>query len=297
MPMTLTCWRSVALPFIGLILTGCAASVVELRDNLDLNQASFRDKLAAKQGLTDEFLACTAHAYDERTGASPDKSSADGVRQVGEHDGAIHALISRIKEKHQAHGDSLQVIEETLADWKSTSYRRLDLGQLRRVVDVIKQWHIHLDFDEDALAEDASRFAQLLLAYNKAYFGDIRYVVAPSGTSQGIHTVVKVTSDGFIDRNGNVWMFPGLSVEATKEVGKPLAIETSRVDSQRLSADLTRVFLEAFFLMPPFANQPFKRRPLYRFNGRQLALLIRHLMPLTPRFHWKPSHESRAMRC
>src|SRR5262249_16273367 len=127
MPMILRCWSSVALPVIGLIVTGCAASVVELRDNLDLNQASFHDKLAAKQGVTDEFLACTARAYDERTGASPDRSSADGVRQVDEYDDAIHALIGRIKEKHQARGDSVQVIEETLADWKSTSYRRLDL--------------------------------------------------------------------------------------------------------------------------------------------------------------------------
>ena len=58
-------WRPVALPLLGLLTAGCAVSAVDLRDGLDLNQASFRDKLAAQQGLVDEFAACTAR-YDER---------------------------------------------------------------------------------------------------------------------------------------------------------------------------------------------------------------------------------------
>src|SRR5206468_968134 len=84
-------------------------------------------------------------------------------------------------------------------------------------------------------------------AYNKAYFGDIRYVAGPPAAGKGLRAVIKVTSNGFTDRNGYVWIFPGLSVEATKEPGQPLIVESSRVESQRISADLTRVFLEAFF--------------------------------------------------
>src|SRR6185312_7462838 len=98
-------WHSVVLPLVVLLAAGCAVSTAELRDSLDLNQASFQDKLAGRQVLIDEF-----------------------------------------------------------ADWTGTSYRRLDLHKLRKVVDVIRQWHGHVDFDEDALAEDGSRFAQLLLA-------------------------------------------------------------------------------------------------------------------------------------
>jgi hypothetical protein len=86
----------------------------------------------------------------------------------------------------------------------------------------------------------------LLLAYNKAYFGDIRYTAGP-GTGSGLRAVARVTSDGFIDRNGNVWRFPGLSVEVTKEPGQRPAAASSQVDSRRIAADLTRVFLEAFF--------------------------------------------------
>ena len=170
-------WRLVTLPLLGLLAAGCAVSTVDLRDSLDLNQSSFRDKLAAKQDLIDAFTICTARPYDERSPAPAARSVPDAERA---HDGplsAIHALIARVKEGRPSQGESLQVLEETLADWKGASYGRLDLRKLRKVVDVIKQWHGHFDFDEDALAEDESRFARLLLAYNKAYFGDIQYTV------------------------------------------------------------------------------------------------------------------------
>ncbi len=245
--MTATRRRSVALSFIGLLTAGCGSSVLDLRDNLDFNQASFHDKLAAKQGLVKTFLACTKHAYDERAEVSSEQSSSEEEQRPDGHLSAIRALITGVKATRPLHADSLEILEDALADWRSTSHRRLDLNKLRKVVDVIKQWHVHLDFDEDALAEDASRFAQLLLAYNKAYFGDIHYVAGPSATGQGVRAVARVASNGFIDRNGNVWIFPGLALEATTKPGQSLAIESGRVDSQRISADLTRVFFEAFF--------------------------------------------------
>lgn len=55
--MTATRRRSVALSFIGLLTAGCWFSVLDLRDNLDFNQASFHDKLAAKEALAKAFLA------------------------------------------------------------------------------------------------------------------------------------------------------------------------------------------------------------------------------------------------
>ena len=63
----------------------------------------------------------------------------------------------------------------------------------------------------------------------------------------GVRAVARLTSDGFVDRNGNVWRFPGLSVEISKGTGGPFTAEAGRVDSQRITADLTRIFLEAFF--------------------------------------------------
>jgi hypothetical protein len=237
-------WRATTVSLIILLASGCAGSVVDLRNTLDLNKATFHDKLAASQGLADEFLTCTARAYDERGAPGTERSQAEPDARGDGPMRAIHALITRVKEGRPAHAASLQVLEETLADLTASGYGRLDLRKLRTVVDVIRQWHVHFDFDEDALAEDGSRFAQLLLAYNKAYFGNVAYTV---GSGPGIHAAVKVTSNGFIDRNGNVWRFPGLSLEATNEPGRALAVEAGQVDSQRITADLSRVFLEAFF--------------------------------------------------
>jgi hypothetical protein len=239
-------WRTVGFSLIGLLASGCSVSVVDLRDGLDINQATFHDKLVAKPGLADEFLACTTRAYDERGAPSADRSVPDDDDRSPGPVRAIHTLLTRVKKGRPAEADSLQVLEDTLADWARTSYRRLDLHKLRKVVDVIKQWHIHFAFDEDALAEDETRFAQLLLAYNKAYFGDIRYAPVPPAGS-GVRAVARVTSEGFVDRNGNVWRFPGLSADLAKQAGQPIAAELGRVDSQRITADLTRVFLEAFF--------------------------------------------------
>lgn len=239
-------WRSVTLPLLSLLVAACTVSTVDLHDTLDLNQATFQKKLADKQGLADEFLACTARAFDERTTVPAEQLPAE---VDGRPDGpvpAIHKLIARVKEGRPTQAESLHILEDTLADWRRTSYRHLDLHKLRQILDVIKQWHVHIDFDEEALADDGSRFAQLLLAYNKAYFGDIRYTAEP-GPGSGVRAVARVTSNGFIDRNGNVWKFPGLSVEVIKEPGQRPAAATSDVDSRKITADLTRVFLEAFF--------------------------------------------------
>jgi hypothetical protein len=130
----------------------------------------------------------------------------------------------------------------------------MDLHKLRKVVDVIKQWHIHFDFDEDALAEDESRFAQLLLAYNKAYFGDIRYTAeSGAGSNQGLRATARVTSDGFVDRNGNVWRFPGLFFDAAfrePAVGGATALQVRWRDSIRpypaFDADHPPISLDAF---------------------------------------------------
>jgi hypothetical protein len=59
--------------------------------------------------------------------------------------------------------------------------------------------------------------------------------------------VVKVTSKGFVDRSGNALLFPGLSPEIEASPASSVRLSAATVDSQRVSADLTRIFLEAFF--------------------------------------------------
>lgn len=240
-----------------LFATGCGIPTLNLHEPLDLYRASFREKLGAKPAVVKDFLACTRQAYDERRGLAPGTdaaglsffttASADDKKPGSGDASPIRALIERVRSKRQPQADSLLVLEDLVQDWTGESRRRLDLNKLKKVVDVIQQWHGHLDFDEDDLAEDSSRFARLLLAYNKAYFGDLQFSVEPAGSGAGIRAVSKVTSSGFTDRNGNSWIFPGLSLDVTKGAGKPFAVAAASVDSQRISADLVRVFLEAFF--------------------------------------------------
>src|SRR5262245_13097216 len=104
-------WRSVTLPLIGLLAAGCAVSSVDLRDALDLNQASFHDKLAAKQGLADEFVACTARAYDERAAIPAGQSLQETDARPDGPMRAIHALITRVKEGRPSHAESLLILE------------------------------------------------------------------------------------------------------------------------------------------------------------------------------------------
>ena len=63
----------------------------------------------------------------------------------------------------------------------------------------------------------------MLLAYNKAYFGDLSFTVMPDSPGADVRGVVKVISNGFIDRSGNAFLFPGISAEievVTSIVGK-----------------------------------------------------------------------------
>jgi hypothetical protein len=87
----------------------------------------------------------------------------------------------------------------------------------------------------------------MLLTYNKAYFGDLSYTAGSGSTGTGPRGVVKVTSQGFVDRGGNAFLFPGISAEVQMSPSGSVRASASMVDSQRVSADLTRIFLEAFF--------------------------------------------------
>ena len=236
---------------------GCGLPILDLHDAVDLHRTSFRDKVAVNSRLAEDFLICTNKAYDERGTHSasterldsrpPTEPSARGVIQTDRQLDPVRALIEREKAKRQDQGESLSAVEDLLQDLKDRSRQSLDLNKLMKVIEVIRRWHIHLAFDEDDLSRDASRFAQLLLAYNKAYFGDVHFAAEPSASGAGIRAVTKVTSSGFTDRNGNTWVFPGLSLSLTAEPRQPVALGITPVDSQRISADLVRVFLEAFF--------------------------------------------------
>jgi hypothetical protein len=119
------------------------------------------------------------------------------------------------------------------------------LDRLKNVMELAKRFHSRVRMEEDKLIKDGTRFERLLVAYNRAYFGEIKF--SASGGKSGAKGVVKTTSAGFVDRNGNAFAFPGLSVEVSLGPDKTVHLQPGSPDSKRISSDLVRIFLEALF--------------------------------------------------
>lgn len=242
-----------ALLAILLLQAGCSSSVLQLRDQLDLHRGEFRQKLADKKDLATKFLACTRQAHDEPPGERRDGATSPEPPSLQAPDGQatsvrpLTAVIDKIRRRHQDKGASLSILAHVLDDLDNDANARIDVDKLKQVIEVARQWHGHLGLDEDQLAQDSSRFARMLLTYNKAYFGDLSFAARPDAAGAGLHGVVKVTSQGFVDRSGNTFLFPGISAELEVSPANSVRISATTVDSQRVSADLTRIFLEAFF--------------------------------------------------
>jgi hypothetical protein len=242
-----------ALFIILLVQAGCSSSVLQLRDQLDLHRGEFRQRLANNQDLADKFLACTGQAHDEpsneRRDAGTLSESSPLQTQKGQalSVGPLAAVIEAIRRQQAEKGGSLSILAEVFDEVGTDTNARIDLDKLKQVAEAARQWHGHIGLDEDQFERDSSRFARLLLAYNKAYFGDLSYRARSGSTGTGPRGVLKVTSQGFVDRSGNAFLFPGISAEIEMGSASPVRASASMVDSQRVSADLTRIFLEAFF--------------------------------------------------
>ena len=242
-----------ALLALLLVQAGCSSSVLQLRDQLDLHRGEFRQKLANKKELAEKFLACTKQAHDEPLNEQRDGATSPGPLPLQSFEGQatsvrpLASVIDRIRQRHQVKGASLSILANVLDDLANDATARIDLDKLTQVIEVARQWHGHLGLDEDQLEQDSSRFARMLLAYNKAYFGDLSFAARPDIAGIGLRGVVQMTSKGFVDRSGNTLLFPGISAEIEVSLANSVHISATRVDSQRISADLTRIFLEAFF--------------------------------------------------
>lgn len=243
----------VALLIILLVQAGCSSSVLQLRDQPNLHHGKFRQKLTDKKDLATKFLVCTEQAHDEAlreqpdTGTSPEALSLETPEGQATSVRPLSAVVETIRRRHPDEGASLSILATVLNDVANDATARIDLNKLTRVVETLQRWRGHLDLDEDQLEQDSSRFARMLLAYNKAYFGDLSFTARPGPAGGGFRGVVKVTSRGFVDRSGNALLFPGISEETEVSPANSARFSGARIDSQRISADLMRIFLEAFF--------------------------------------------------
>ena len=251
----MTRWPNAVCALLALLLvqTGCSSSVLQLRDQLDLHRGEFRQKLDDKKELVTKFLACTRQAHDEPLNERRDPSASLDPLSLQSPEGQatsvrpLMSLIDRVRWRHQGKDTSLYILADVLDDVANDANAHIDLGKLTQVIEIVRQWHGHLGLDEDQLEQDSSRFARMLLAYNKAYFGDLSFTARSDYAGVGLRGVVKITSKGFVDRSGNALLFPGISAELEVSPANTVRMSAITVDSQRVSADLMRIFLEAFF--------------------------------------------------
>ncbi|MEK7352623.1 MAG: hypothetical protein AAB177_17250, partial [Nitrospirota bacterium] len=179
----MTRWPNAVCALLALLLvqTGCSSSVLQLRDQLDLHRGEFRQKLDDKKELVTKFLACTRQAHDEPLNERRDPSASLDPLSLQSPEGQatsvrpLMSLIDRVRWRHQGKDTSLYILADVLDDVANDANAHIDLGKLTQVIEIVRQWHGHLGLDEDQLEQDSSRFARMLLAYNKAYFGDLSF--------------------------------------------------------------------------------------------------------------------------
>lgn len=236
------------------LLTACTSSLIDLRNNLDGHQSSFEEKLAGNAAKTEQFRTCVQQTHDGSSlpltiaTNAPSGGTDASPSLIGDRLRApVQALVERIHNQRGSYNGSLKILIDMVEEFAEPTRRRLDVDKLRLVANAIHHWQAHLDFDEEALAQDTSLFARLLTAYNNAYFGDVTFSAAPDATTGAFLGVVQVSSRGFVDRNGSTFRFPGLSASVQVDASHHVEWSATPVDSRRVSADLTRLFLEAFF--------------------------------------------------
>ncbi|HEU4683840.1 MAG TPA: hypothetical protein VFS39_04995 [Nitrospira sp.] len=223
-----------ATMIMPVVVGGCGSNLVDIRRNVDFYRTSLIQQARTDASLLSKFATCSAAAPID---AHP---SRDGWSD------RVRGLVHRIGNVDSARRESLTILADLSTDLDQVSSRRLDLGRLRRFLDSAALWQQDMDGLEHTIRSDASRFTLLLSAYIKAYFGDLEYVADPHASGSALRRVRPVTSSGFVDRGGNRFLFPALAPDTSASTSSS-GLSGRTITSQTISADLTRLFLEAFF--------------------------------------------------
>ena len=223
------------------VLTGCASAQI-LHDN---QQARLYADLQQDKVLLKKFRECSFRPYGDPSSAA----TADAEPREAAPAPSVRPLQMLINNSTLSNDEDVAGLLQVIADLADPSQHKIDfhphLGRLKNVMELAKRFHSRVRLEEDKLIKEGRPFERLLVAYNRAYFGEIKFTA--SAGKGGVKGVVKTTSAGFVDRNGNAFAFPGLSVEVSLGPDKTVHLQPGIPDSKRISSDLVRIFLEAFF--------------------------------------------------
>jgi len=223
------------------VLTGCASAQI-LHDK---QQARLYADLQQDKVLLKKFRECSFRPYGEPSIAE----TGDAELREAAPAPSTRPLQRLIKNSTLNDDEDVSGLLQVVADLADPSQHKIDfhshLDRLKNVMELAKRFHSRVRLEEDKLIKDGRPFERLLVAYNRAYFGEIKF--SASAGKGGAKGVVKTTSAGFVDRNGNAFAFPGLSVEVSVGADRTVQLQPGIPDSKRISSDLVRIFLEALF--------------------------------------------------
>lgn len=261
------------------LFTGCAFLEQPLHQEPSLSlieRPRWHRKIQDDRELAKRFIACSGQAYGEQsvgepTGIAPQDGSpgvelarvkaAKLVKQVvknldltpdeGKQD--LKALLTQLIDTDEQK-IKLGSLGSRLKKYIAKREQRLGLGRyinLATTPQLVDHLHARIRDDEDQMARTGSRFERLLVAYNRAYFGEISFKAALEGGQRAvepkrINEEIRTVPNGFVDRNGTTFAFPGLSANLIV-ANKPFHLQSGSADSRRIASDLTRIFLEALF--------------------------------------------------
>jgi hypothetical protein len=225
-----------------LFSTSCASRILHLKEQSQLYAELKHDRL-----LLQKFRQCSLRPYGEPAAAAEAEAMPESVSPPPSAVPVDAVMNKNPTIKNDEDASSLLGLIRDMAD---PDRDEIDftphLNRLKRIVELGQRLHNRIRLDEDKLSRQGSQFERLLIAYNRAYFGNIQFKV-DSPARDAVKGVIKTTSTGFVDRNGNAFIFPGLSAALEVGPGRTIYLQSGFADSKRISSDLVRIFLEALF--------------------------------------------------
>jgi hypothetical protein len=171
------------------------------------------DKIKHDEKLVKDFLKCSGETYGLPSTAEPANSSTCAAGEVGERAACVAA--------HLVRGNLEQMFAKAPQDLRAQVKDLVDLdgrgptsgpiaGKLSNAIEAVEHkiaprgyvkllaampqfieyLHARIRDDEERMTQSGSRFERLLVAYNKAYFGDMKFEAAPDAPHMQIKGVV-----------------------------------------------------------------------------------------------------------
>jgi hypothetical protein len=201
-----------------------------------------------------KFEQCTVDLRMPEIPAIKSVSSAIGEIAKAERVQVLLAQVETIKKKMAGEVLSSSSLEKLIADLVDPNRRHnIDFVVHQEAFVIFSQAAEQvqpLRLVDDILQSDLkgeTTFHKLLTLYYRDYFGSMTIKAQPVSSPGSERVDFSLESGGFIDRNGHSFSFPGWSLEITQSNGKKVSVAATSVDSKRLTSDLVRIFVEAFF--------------------------------------------------